>query len=152
MFRGVSVLSLDAKGRIAMPTRYRAPLAERCEARLVVTREPDDPCLLIYPEPEWLEIEHKVMRLPSFHPMTRKLQRFLVGHATECEMDGQGRILIPPPLRGIAELDRRVMLIGQGNKFELWDEQKWNAGCEEWKSQGALDPEKLPPELQQFSL
>jgi len=151
LFRGVSVLSLDAKGRIAMPTRYRQPLMEGCEARLVVTVDPDD-CLLIYPEPEWQEIETKVMRLPTLHPQNRRLQRVLVGHATECEMDGQGRILIPPPLRTFAKLEKRVVLIGQGNKFELWDEQRWNDGCQEWMNQGPLDADSLTPELQQLSL
>ena len=122
MFRGVNVLNLDAKGRIAMPTRYREQLVEQCASRLVVTVDRDH-CLLIYPFPDWEEIERKLVKLPSFNKQARSLQRLLVGHATESDMDGQGRILLAPPLRQFAQLEKRVVLIGQGNKFELWDER-----------------------------
>ncbi len=88
-----------------------------------------DRCLLLYPLPTWLEIEKKLQALPAYNPSTRKLQRFLVGHATELEMDKQGRLLLPPVLRDFASIDRRAMLVGQVNKFELWDEAAWN---EQW--------------------
>ena len=151
MFRGVNVLSLDAKGRLAMPTRYRESLAERSEGRLVLTVDPDH-CLLIYPESDWFEIERKLNRLPSFNKTARKMQRLLVGHATECELDGNGRILIPPPLREFAGLERRAVLIGQGQRFELWDEQRWNQSRDAWLAEGSFDDEHLPPELEQLSL
>lgn len=151
MFRGVNVLSLDAKGRLAMPTRYREALAERSEGRLVLTVDPDH-CLLIYPEGDWLEIERKLNRLPSFNKAARRMQRLLVGHATECELDGNGRILIPPPLRDYAGLERRAVLIGQGQRFELWDEQRWNDNRDAWLAEGSFDDEQLPPELEQLSL
>lgn len=151
MFRGVNVLSLDAKGRLAMPTRYREALAERSEGRLVLTVDPDR-CLLIYPESDWLEIERKLNRLPSFNKAARRMQRLLVGHATECELDGNGRILVPTPLRDYAGLDRRAVLIGQGQRFELWDEQRWNDSRDVWLAEGSFDDEQLPPELEQLSL
>ena len=150
MFRGVNILNLDGKGRIAMPTRYREPLLDRCAGNLVVTVDPDH-CLLIYPMGEWEEIERKLNRLPSFNKTARALQRLLVGHATECEMDGSGRILVPPPLRSFASLDKRAVLIGQGNKFELWDEQRWNDSCEQWLGDSRLS-EELPAELESLSL
>ncbi len=151
MFRGVNVLSLDAKGRLAMPTRYRESLAERSGGRLIITVDPDH-CLLIYPESDWQEIERKLNRLPSFNKAARRMQRLLVGHATECELDGNGRILIPPPLRTFAELDRRAVLIGQGQRFELWDEQRWNESREKWLAEDSYDDERMPPELEQLSL
>ncbi len=151
MFRGVNVLSLDAKGRLAMPTRYRESLAERSGGRLIITVDPDH-CLLIYPESDWQEIERKLNRLPSFNKAARRMQRLLVGHATECELDGNGRILIPPPLRTFAELDRRAVLIGQGQRFELWDEQLWNESREKWLAEDSYDDEHMPPELEQLSL
>lgn len=150
MFRGVNVLSLDAKGRFAMPTKYREPLMDRCAGKLVVTVDRDH-CLLVYPYPEWEEIERKLVRLPSFNKQARSLQRLLVGHATEIDMDGNGRLLLTPPLRQFAGLEKRAVLIGQGNKFELWDEQSWNAKCEEWFNEGELDGE-LPAELESLSL
>lgn len=151
MFRGVNILSLDTKGRIAMPTRYRDDLQESCAGKLVVTVDPDH-CLLIYPYPEWQEIERKLVRLPSFNKQARILQRLLVGHATECDMDGQGRILLPPPLRSFANLDKRAVLIGQGNKFELWDEQRWGENCDHWLVEAQGDDKQLPPELESLSL
>ncbi|HEB97013.1 MAG TPA: transcriptional regulator MraZ [Sedimenticola thiotaurini] len=131
MFRGVTQLNLDAKGRLAIPTRYRDRLREQCDSQLVITVDKDH-CLLLYPLPEWVEIERKLMQLPSFDPVTRNLQRLMVGHATDVEMDGQGRVLLPPPLRQFAGLEKRVVMIGQGRKFELWDEELWNRQRDEW--------------------
>ncbi len=151
VFRGVNVLNLDAKGRLTMPARYREALQAQSGGRLVVTVDRDH-CLLIYPLGEWEEIERKLVRLPSFNRQARSLQRLLIGHATECEMDGNGRILLTPPLRSFAGLDKRVVLIGQGNKLELWDEQAWNSQCDDWLEAGALDEAELPAELESLSL
>lgn len=151
MFRGVNVLNLDAKGRIAMPTRYREELLQQSGGKMVVTVDRDH-CLLVYPLGEWEEIERKLVRLPSFNKQARSLQRLLIGHATECEMDGNGRILLAPPLRSFAHLDKRVVLIGQGNKLELWDEEAWNGKCDEWLDEGDLDSAELPAELETLSL
>jgi len=150
VFRGVNALNLDAKGRMAMPTKYRERLKVHCNGQLVITVDRDH-CLLIYPLPEWEEIERKLVHLPNLDKQTRLLQRLLIGHATECELDGQNRILLPPPLRDFAALDKRVVLIGQGNKFELWDEQTWNERRDKWL---ATEDEELPltAELESFSL
>jgi MraZ protein len=122
-------LNLDAKGRMTVPSRYRDLLQNACQGRLVITRDHNSPCLLVYPQPTWEVIESQVADLPNFDESARELQRRLIGFATDCEMDGQGRILLPPPLRELVGLDKRVMLIGQVNKFELWDEQTWSNHC-----------------------
>lgn len=133
MFRGVSILSLDVKGRLAIPARYREQLQACCASRLVITVD-SDRCLLLYPEPNWKVIEHKLEQLPSFNPTARKLQRLYIGHAHDTGMDTQGRVLLPPELRRFASLDKRVALVGQSNKFELWDAETWNRRCDEWLS------------------
>lgn len=150
MFRGVTTISLDAKGRMALPTRYRERLMARCDGRMVVTVDRDS-CLLLYPLPEWEEIERKLVRLPSLNAQARRLQRLLIGHATECELDGSGRILLPQPLREFANLDRRIVLIGQGNKFEIWDETTWNERRDDWLA-AQHDEEALTAELGSLSL
>ncbi len=124
MFRGATKVTLDDKGRMVLPTRQRQRALERGEGPLIITVD-RDPCLLIYPLPDWEEIERKLMALPSLHERSRRLQRLMVGHATEIDLDGQGRILVPPELREFAGLTRHAMLIGQGNRLELWDEAYW---------------------------
>ena len=131
-FRGVSNLSLDAKGRIVLPARYRERLVEISDSQLVITIDTDQPCLLIYPLNEWVLIEEKIEALPSFNPTTRRIQRLLIGHATDTEVDTNGRMLLSNPLREYAQLGKKVVLIGQGKKFELWDEVLWNQRMGEW--------------------
>lgn len=150
MFRGVNTLNLDAKGRLAVPTRYREALTRHCNGQMVITVDRDH-CLLLYPLPDWEEIERKLVRLPSFNRHARRLQRLLMGHATECELDTAGRILIPPPLREFAGLNKAVVLIGQGNKFEIWNEEAWNAQRAQWLAEQAEDGE-LPADLESLSL
>lgn len=148
MFRGVAQLSLDSKGRLAIPAKYRDALVAHCSGRLVITADPSK-CLLLYPQPAWEPIEQKLNSLSSFNPRTRSLQRLLVGNASDVEMDGAGRILVPGKLREFAGLDKDVVLVGQGAKFELWDEEKWNKEIDEalmFKEGG------VPPELEGFSL
>jgi MraZ protein len=149
MFRGATKVTLDAKGRFAIPTRYRERIVARCEGQLIATVDKDY-CLLIYPYPDWEEIERKLMRLPSLNKRARRLQRLMVGHATEVEIDGHGRILLSRELREFAELGRQAVLIGQGNKFELWDEERWGAKRDEWLSDE--DETDLPAELESLSL
>ncbi|MCD6045762.1 MAG: mraZ, partial [Gammaproteobacteria bacterium] len=133
MFRGITAVSLDVKGRLAMPARQRDLLLETDDkAQLVVTIDTQSACLLLYPLEEWEIIERKLEALPSFNPATRRLQRLLIGHASEVEMDNQGRILIPQLLRDYAKLDKRVMVVGQGQKFELWSDTLWDAQREIW--------------------
>jgi MraZ protein len=150
VFRGVNNITLDAKGRMAMPTRYRERLHERCDGQLVVTVDRDH-CLLMYPLPEWEEIERRLVRLPSLNKQARRLQRLLIGHATECQLDANGRVLLPPPLREFASLNRQAVLIGQGNKFELWDEQIWNERRDIWLAEED-DELEMPDELESLSL
>ncbi len=150
MFRGLASLNLDSKGRMAIPTRYREQLLRHCNGQMVVTVDRDH-CLLLYTLPDWEEIERKLVRLPSFNRQARRMQRLLIGHATECEMDGNGRILLPPALREFAGLDKAVVLIGQGNKFEVWADEKWTARRSEWLTEPD-DSGELPDELGSLSL
>jgi len=149
VFRGATKITLDAKGRLAIPTRYRERLAARCDGQLIATVDRDH-CLLIYPLPDWEEIERKLMRLPSLHKLARQMQRIMVGYATEVDIDGHGRILLSRELRDFAGLDRQAILIGQGNKFELWDEERWNGKRDEWRDTD--DDGELPPDLESLSL
>jgi len=151
MFRGATKVTLDAKGRLAMPTRYRERIMERSNGRLIATVDRADRCLLIYPLPEWEEIEAKLRALPSLHPVARKLQRLMIGHATDVDLDGSGRMLVPPALREYGGLTKTAMLVGQGNRFELWDEAQWNESREQWLKADA-SAEELPPELSSLSL
>ena len=151
LFRGVNALNLDAKGRMAMPTRYRQRLSDMCNGQMVITVDNSDRCLLLYPLQEWEEVERKLQKLPSFNKQARRLQRLLIGHATEVEMDGAGRLLLPPPLREFAGLDKRTVLIGQSNKFELWSEDLWTASRSEWLAAGD-DLGDLPEEMETMSL
>lgn len=136
---------------MAVPTRYRAELGDCCDNQIVITVGLDK-CLLVYPLPEFEEIERKLVKLPALNKKAKRLQRLLIGHATECEMDGQGRFLIPEPLRRFAGLDKRVVLIGQGNKFEVWDEDGWIKARDEWIDEEQSDDAELPPELGMLSL
>ena len=149
-FRGVSNISLDAKGRIVLPARYRDRLLEICQSQLIVTIDTDQPCLLIYPLPEWELIEEKIEALPSFNPTTRRIQRLLIGHATEVEVDTNGRMLLSNPLREYARLGKKVVLIGQGKKFELWDELLWAERMQSWLGDGNSD--EMPTALSELTL
>lgn len=148
MFQGAAQLNLDGKGRLAIPARYRDGLLDSCAGNLVLTADADG-CLLLYPEPEWLPIRDKLNKLSSFNPRSRALQRLLVGHAEDVVMDSAGRVLVSPVLRSYAALDKSVMLIGQGNKFELWDEARWQ---EQQQAALSLMNGELPAELEGFSL
>jgi len=150
MFRGATRVTLDEKGRMVMPTRYRDLIAERCQGKLVVTVDRDQ-CLLLYPLPDWEQTERKLMSLPSLHAQARRLQRLMVGHATDLTLDGHGRCLLPPELREFAALQRHAMLIGQGNRFELWDEARWAERRDFWlKSEEATTD--LPSLLDSLAL
>ncbi|MCP3871369.1 MAG: division/cell wall cluster transcriptional repressor MraZ [Gammaproteobacteria bacterium] len=151
MFRGVNKINLDAKGRLAIPTRYRELLKVSCASQLVITVNTDY-CLQIFPLPVWEEFEANLMALPLFNPTTRRVQRLLVGHATEVEMDGQGRILLPQPLREFAGLEKHAMLIGQGKRFELWDESRWNEQRDGWLEQVDLQGLEISPDLESLSI
>ena len=126
MFRGANEVSLDVKGRLAVPSRYRDELDLRCAGKMIITVDAVDPCLNIYPLPEWEVIENKLRQMPSLREETRRLYRTLIGSAQDVELDSNGRFLVPPRLRIRAGLDKKVILVGQLNKFQLWDEEVWN--------------------------
>lgn len=148
LFRGVTQLVLDAKGRLVVPARHRDGLTPNDDGRLVLTADPSR-CLLLYPLAAWEPIQARLMALSSFNDQLRGLQRLLVGHADDVEIDAAGRILVPPALRKYATLDKHVVLVGQGQKFELWDEARWQA---QTAQAIAFPGNGLPPELDGFSL
>jgi len=117
VFQGSSALTLDAKGRINVPTRHRDALLLQAQGCLTLTRHPDG-CLLVYPRPVW---EIKREQIAAFPMQARALQRLLLGNAQDVEIDGSGRILVAPELRSAAGMSRDVMLLGMGAHFELWD-------------------------------
>lgn len=151
MFRGVNPINLDAKGRMAIPARYRETISEHCCGQLVATIDTEERCLLLYPLAEWEEIQEKIESLPSFNPAARRIQRLLIGHAADLDMDANGRLLLPAPLREYAELNKKIVLLGQGNKFEIWSEESWLATREQYlaEAEGGME---LPEELQNLSL
>ena len=148
MFRGIAQLNLDSKGRLAVPARHRDLLLERCSGHLVVTADADR-CLLIYPLPDWELIQQKLEGLSNLDPRVRELQRRLIGFAVDVDMDGAGRVLISPALRQFAQLEKNVVLVGQGRKFELWNKDSWEDLIQRAGGFGAAG---LPPELEGFSL
>jgi MraZ protein len=151
MFRGAAKITLDDKGRLVLPTRYRERVLERSKGQVVATVDRDGECLLIYPLNDWEEVERKLMELPNLHPQVRRLQRLMVGYATELNLDGHGRMLLPQELREFARLERHAVLIGQGSRCELWDETRWNERRDVWlKSEAAVS--EMPPELGSLSL
>jgi MraZ protein len=151
VFRGVNSLNLDTKGRMVMPTRYRERLVDTCAGQMVVTVDTSDRCLLLYPLPEWELVERKLQKLPSLNKSARRMQRLLIGHATDVELDSAGRLLLPPPLREFADLEKRAVLIGQSNKFEVWSEELWEVSRAEWLAEPDEGGE-LPPEMESMSL
>ncbi len=144
--------NVDAKGRFAIPTKYRAMLHEMCAGACVMTIDTDDACLLLYPLPTWEAIETQLQSLPSLNPKVRRIQRLLIGHASECELDGQGRLLLSSILKDHAALGKKLMLVGQGKKFELWSEDNWLAKREDWLQAGKADTEGVPDELSSISV
>ena len=132
MFRGLNKISFDTKGRISIPRKYREELLKISKKKLICTIDLDY-CLLLYPLPSWLKIEQQIMKLPTLNTTSRKLQRLLVGHATDIEMDKSGRLLIPYELREFSMIKKEAMLIGQGNRFEIWDYSRWTKLREKWR-------------------
>jgi MraZ protein len=125
MFRGASAIKLDSKNRITIPTRYRDELLADCQGKMVCTVDIQHACLLLYPLPEWEEIELKLCNLTSMNQQERLLQQVLLGNATDCEMDKNGRLLLNGPLIKHACLEKSIMLVGQLKKFEIWSESAW---------------------------
>ena len=137
---------MDPKGRMTIPTRIREELVALCGGRLVITAHTQDRCLLVYPEPEWLELLPQIEALPSFNKVSQRTKRILIGYATTLDIDTNGRVLVPPTLRDYANIDKQMMLVGQGKKLELWSEESWLALLDE-----PVDDD-IPSEMQSLSL
>jgi len=153
VFRGIHELNMDVKGRMAIPTRFRELLQEQSDGRVVITIDIEDRCLLMYMLSDWAGIEKKLAALPTFNKAARRVQRLIIGHATELEMDGNGRLNVPVPLRTYAGLEKRLVLVGQGNKFEIWSEPKWSESREQWLAEAAeFTEDALPDDLKSISL
>ena len=149
MFRGVQHINLDAKGRLSVPARQRESLLDISAGSIVVTIDTQSSCLVLYPLREWERIERDVQNLPTLNPAIRRFQRLVLGYASDVDLDGNGRILLPGALREYAHLEKRVVLVGQGNKLELWSESLWEAECE---AALAAEEDDLPAELMELKL
>ena len=123
MFTGWSTHTLDAKGRLAIPTRFRDVLKANRDERLVITT--GDRCLACYPQEQWRAMADKVGRLSQVDPRVQAFRRYFISSAVECTPDKQGRVLIPQPLREMAELNGQAMLVGMQTNFEVWDKDRW---------------------------
>ncbi|MEZ5447766.1 MAG: division/cell wall cluster transcriptional repressor MraZ [Thiolinea sp.] len=151
MFRGISNISIDTKGRLSMPAKYRDAIAESSAGQVVITVDHADKCLLLYPMEQWEKVERTLMGLPNMNRRVRNMQRLILGHAAELELDAQGRVLLPAPLRDYAGLGKKAVLVGQATKFELWDADLWQAARDSWL-QEAQDDEEANDILSQVSM
>jgi MraZ protein len=149
MFQSSTVLNLDAKGRMAIPTRHRDALLVASAGRLVLTTHPHR-CLLLYPESAWAPIRNQILAAPSFDPRSAAAKRVLVGNARDEELDGAGRLLIAPELREYAGLEKQVWLVGMGSHFEIWSDAGWKAQHE--AASAALSAHEPPPGFEGISL
>ena len=152
MFRGFNKISVDSKGRLAVPSRYRELISVQAENWLVITLNPLDRSLWLYPLPEWQLIEDKLATLSDFEKQSRRTKQMMRGYASDCQLDGQGRILIPRELRTHAEINKQVVILGQGNKFEIWNEAAWKAQRDEWLTSVGDDFLPTLESLQELSL
>jgi MraZ protein len=141
VFQGASALTLDAKGRMSVPSRYREALQGQAEGRVTLTKSPDG-CLLLFPRPEWEVFRKRVSELPM---EAAWWQRIFLGNAMDMELDTAGRVLVSPELRAAASLDRSVMLLGMGNRFELWDADTYAA------KEAAAMAQGMPESLKNFT-
>ena len=152
MFRGANAINLDPKGRVTIPSRYRQLLLDDCEGQLVCTIHTDQTCLVLYPLSEWEDIELKLSRLTSTDIHERRIQRLLLGHAMDGLMDKNGRFLLAPTLRDFAKLEKQIMLVGQRNRFEIWNADLWQAQIEEDLETQQNGGFEVSERLQEFSL
>jgi MraZ protein len=123
MFRGRFEYTIDPKGRVSIPAKFRELLAEKYDDRLIVTNF--DRCLVVYPYEEWRILEDKVSSLSMVKKEAKAFQRFFLSGAAECPIDKLGRILIPPTLRAYAQLEKNVVFAGLVKKFEIWSRERW---------------------------
>jgi MraZ protein len=152
MFRGFNAVSVDSKGRLAIPSRYRDTLSAQSECCLVITLNPLDRSLWLYPLPEWELIETKLAALSDFDLQSRRTKQMMRGYASDCQLDNQGRILLPKELREYAGITHQAVILGQGNKFEMWDEESWNLQRDQWLQKIGDDNGESPDTLKSLSL
>lgn len=148
MFQGATALSLDAKGRLAVPARHREALVAASGGQFVLTAHPHR-CLLLYPAPAWEPIRDKVLAASSLDPRAAAIKRLLVGNARDESLDSAGRLLVSPELRLFAQLEKQVWLVGQGTHFEIWSDAGWRQQQEVFL--GMVD-QSLPPGLEDLAL
>lgn len=149
MFGGVTHLSIDPKSRVAIPAKYREIFDTQFGGRLTVTLESAE-CLILYPEQHWLSVREKIQNLPNgSHPLVKSYQRLVLGYAETVELDKSGRILLPSSLRNLVKLDKELVLVGLGNRFELWDKASW---ASETEKALVASPDDLASLLSGFSL
>ena len=141
MFQGASSLTLDTKGRLSVPTRYRDVLSATSASQLTITRHPHG-CLMIFPRPEWEAFRSRIASMPMSAQWTKRL---FLGNASDVEMDATGRILVSPELRAATDMAKEVTLLGMGNHFELWDAATYAAAEAEQLKGG------MPDVLKDFS-
>ena len=137
MFRGINSVALDPKGRMGLPARHRETVMVVSEGRIVITIDMRESCLLLYPLSEWEAVQAKLEGLSNINSQARLLQRLLIGHAADLELDAAGRLLLPAMLRDYACLDKKLVLVGQGNKIEIWSADHWQQQLEHWRVEGA---------------
>jgi len=146
MFRGFSAVSIDSKGRLAVPSRFRDRLSAIAGGCLVQTLNPLDRSLWLYPLSEWELIETKLADLSDFDKQSRRAKQMMRVYATDCQLDAQGRILLTPELRDYASIKKQSVILGQGNKFEIWNQASWEEQRDHWLEQvGNADDEPSDP-------
>lgn len=152
MFRGFSTVSIDSKGRLAVPSRHRERLAELSNGQLVLTLDPFDHALWLYPLQDWESIDRKLSELSDYEKESRRTKQMMRGYACDCQPDSQGRILIPQELRDYARLEKQAVILGQGNKFEIWNQADWEAQRDDWLSRVGSEDGAAPESLRNLSL
>ena len=152
MFRGSVTVTIDVKGRIAVPNQYRKFLLDDNAGLPVMTIDTEERCLQLYPFSQWRQLEEQLTQLSAYQPATRRVKRLLIGHAHELELDRHGRIQLPYPLYEYAGLDEIITLVGQGNKLEIWGEAQWNSMRDRLLADGLDMSAGMPHEIQALAL
>jgi MraZ protein len=148
MFQGETAITIDDKGRLAIPTSHRDAVARECGNKLVITYSPfESGCLYIYPQPTWERLRDQVNALPRAKSVSRNLQLKLVGAASFVEPDGNGRISVPASHRAAVGIEKRAVLLGMGDKFELWSEQAHHAQIQQTLSDADMGADLLDLKL-----
>ena len=151
MLRGIHNINVDSKGRLKIPSRFLHALTSGND-QVVMTIDPQYPCLLMYPYQEWRSIEAKIASLPNFDGNARRIQRLLIGHAHDIGVDAQDRVLVPQELREFAHIDKHCVLIGQSNKCEVWSQTDWEKSRSDWLKESKSGQGEFSDSLQNLCL